>query len=96
MVLTYDGAGGSGPGTPTRPGVACPACRPGLAQVVPIRPGSSVSNEGPGNEGFGAMISRFTQVIASLRTQAASGDSPPRPPSSPVRLMVPAAPDDAA
>jgi hypothetical protein len=66
--------------------------RTSLAEVVPIRPGATPVDPGPGK-----LLSRIVQVFASLRAQAASVEPPPCPPSPPAPLhsIRPVAPDAA-
>jgi hypothetical protein len=61
-----------------------------LAEIVLIRPEPAAP--GPGNP-----FTRFAQVFASLRAQAAPLDSPPSPPTSPapLRSLRPHSPDAA-
>jgi hypothetical protein len=65
-----------------------------LAEIVPIHPelAQQSAQPGPGNP-----FTRFAQVFASLRAQAAPLDSPPSPPTSPapLRSIRPHSPDAA-
>jgi hypothetical protein len=70
-----------------------------LAEVVPLRSGF-ISQDCRDARSRGTK-SKFAQVVASLRAQAPTRGTPPRPPSVPAPLVLvsctlTAAPDDAA
>jgi hypothetical protein len=94
MALTHEDIRRSRPGSPSRYLGVIHHGRVQLAEVVPIRP--QCLPQGLGTSG---RLTKIAQVIASLRSQATSGVTPPRPPSLPVPLRplpAAAAPDDAA
>jgi hypothetical protein len=90
------------PGPPARPATAdrppghvpTPA-HPTLAEVIPLR-----LTAGSTERRLAGFLLKIAQVFASLRAQAASGDTSPRPPTSPAPFLSAPSPtasdDDAA
>ena len=95
MALTHQVPHRNRLGNPSPPGRYRHQDQCELAEIVSIH--SSPLSQG---KETGGMVSRIAQVFASLRAQAASGGTPPRPPSPPASLgtslLHTAAPDDAA